>query len=393
MDIMKIKNLITNRKRFNYNIFHIIQYIICCVACRKRGNRKKWKKHLLYDRAQDKVYAQLDVVNILRWIEQLKLLTKGLLNHKQKFWLKFQKEHLLEVDLNSDVEKKRKKRERIEDLHSDFIKKLSQNNVLAKKKVDLMLQYLQHGNKTGFDQKIIGGLFEEYASDSEEDDKKNRVMDTEEEKKEFFSLSLPPEPEPRKKQFNKNIHSELTPQNQDIEPLKNLYRNNNNISSIGMSQNNLSRTPKSKSKHELHSKHTFKNKESPFNQLLEKKKLKFKKKGTINYPTNSQNFENTENPSNSNEYDQRHKFADKIIKIHKGGSDNDSNKSHSMLSDNSKEKSGKFCSETYLDKYGDDDQMLDEDQENFIEMAENQINNNISQVNFNFSISYLSHKI
>jgi len=51
---------------------------------------------------------QLDVVNIIRWIEQLKILSKGLLNHKQKFWLKFQKEHVLDIEYNSEEERRQK---------------------------------------------------------------------------------------------------------------------------------------------------------------------------------------------------------------------------------------------------------------------------------------------
>ena len=83
-----------------------------------------------------------------------------------------------------------------------------------------MLLNLEHGNRSNFDQKILMGLFEEYTSDSDEGDKANRVMDTEEERKEFYSISLPPPS--RTKQFNKN---KTKSGKYDLKSLKNLYKN------------------------------------------------------------------------------------------------------------------------------------------------------------------------
>ena len=48
MDRMKIKNLASNRKRFNYNTCHILEYLLCCVMCRQQRNRKRWRRHLLF---------------------------------------------------------------------------------------------------------------------------------------------------------------------------------------------------------------------------------------------------------------------------------------------------------------------------------------------------------
>mmetsp|Transcript_27842 Transcript_27842/g.27715 ORF Transcript_27842/g.27715 Transcript_27842/m.27715 type:complete len:597 (-) Transcript_27842:87-1877(-) len=277
IDRLKIKNLVSNRKRFDYNTFHVLQYIICCVACRQRRNKKKWKRHLLYKKAEDKVFEQLDVVNILKWIEQLKLLTKGLLNHKQKFWLKFQKEHLLEIEENSDKERKEKLKE--ETRERDFIKLLYRNDPRAKKRVDRMLKYLQHGNRTAFDQKIIGGLFEEYASDSEEEEMENRVMDTEEEKKEFYSLALQDEPQTRRGQFNKGVKSGDV----DFQPLKNLYNSVNSITALGYSspkkpdKSSFKKKGGTKSFHRAKTKKVFSD-GTPLNQLSSRKKNSSRKR-------------------------------------------------------------------------------------------------------------------
>ncbi|CAI2381768.1 unnamed protein product [Moneuplotes crassus] len=218
VDRLKIKNLVTCRKRFNYNSFHVLQYIICCVACRQRRNKKKWKRHLLYKKAEDKVFEQLDVVNILKWIEQLKLLTKVLLNNKQKFWLKFQKEHILEIDNDSDFEIEKKWKE-FEQGDRDFIRRYEKKDPQAVERMNKMLQNLEYGNRSNFDQKILMGLFEEYASNSDEEENVNRVMNSDEERKEFYSLSINPE---RKKQFNSNKDND---DQYDLSNLKNLYNN------------------------------------------------------------------------------------------------------------------------------------------------------------------------
>ena len=171
-----------------------------------------------------------------------------MLSHKQKFWLGFQKEHLLEIDANSDEERKRKKKEKIEE-KVDFIKALDNKDPKAKKKVDTNLKYFQHENRTTFDQNIIGGLFEEYASDSDEEDKINRVMDTEEEKKEFYSLYLLLDPELRKNQFNKSKKSAV--EKLDFQPLRNLYNNHNSITSIGVHEQQDHLAPSHKNKSSL----------------------------------------------------------------------------------------------------------------------------------------------
>ena len=237
----------------------------------------------MFDRAQDKIFRQLDVVNIIKWIEQLKLLSKGLLNHKQKFWLKFQKEHVLEIDINSDEERIRKRKEQ-EQEDKDLIKGIQKQEKKSVDKVKRMLKYLRHGNRTTFDKKIIQGLFEEYVSDSDEEVQENRVMDTEEEYKEFYSLALPlaadgrrasemrpptemrSPSELRRKQFNTRIIGDKVI---DISSLKKLYEKEDGIASIGNSKtpsvNNSSTSPTKK----LLSKKSMRNTiDSPLNVVV-----------------------------------------------------------------------------------------------------------------------------
>ena len=346
VDRLKMKSIVTSRSRFNYNSYHIIEFMLCCVICRQRRNRKKWRRHLLYNRAHDKVFKQLDVVNILRWIEQLKLLTKGLLNHKQKFWLKFQKEHVLEIDQNSEEERNRKRRE--EELEgNDLIRSLEKNDPKAKKKVDKMLKYLQHTSRTAFDQKIIAGLFDEYKSDSDEEEKVNKVMDTEEERKEFYSLSLPPD-EPRKRQFNRGKGAA---EKLDFTALRNLYNNKDGLTSIGIHSPKgrppIGKSTTSMTNKKLKTKRTLMNSASPLDALSNKSPVR--KKKTKNYRDKS--------PASS-------KFAAKQNKINEY-EDEEEDVIGSESQTKVKSSSGKLRENV--------DSQLDHTKDDFLEKAEKQI--------------------
>jgi hypothetical protein len=222
-----------------------------------------------------------------------------MLNNKQKFWLKFQKERILEIDQNSDEEKLRKRKEKAAEAN-DFIRALHRGDPKAKKKVDKMIQYLQHGDRTTFDQKIIGGLFEEYCSDSEEEGNANKVMDTEEEQKEFYSLALPPDYDPaRKSQFNKGIDPDSNIAG--FAALKNLYENKEGIAVIGMGPQYIPRGDMSgrtmkKSKRN-------KNKGAMMSQLSTKRPP-YKKKMTSNYQkSNSTNMFGTKDNGIKEDYE------------------------------------------------------------------------------------------
>ena len=163
-------------------------------------------------------------------------MSKGFLNHKQKFWLKFQKEHIIDVEYNSEVERQNRIKEEKQDEY-DLIKGIQKNDQKSIKKVKEMLQYLKHGNRSNFDLKIIQGLFEEYCSDSNEEENVGKVMNSEEEYNEFYSLARPDMPNsgyrPRQSMIGKV----------DISSM-NIFNKEDGLISIGRAtQSKLSSTP------------------------------------------------------------------------------------------------------------------------------------------------------
>jgi hypothetical protein len=82
-------NLI-NRKRFNYKLQDIFEYLIRCMCLRKLkhkkyvGSRRDWdqkiKKHYQFNEGEDKLFDELDVITLLKSMRRIKLLTQTLLS-------------------------------------------------------------------------------------------------------------------------------------------------------------------------------------------------------------------------------------------------------------------------------------------------------------------------
>ena len=88
-DINTILMNLINRKRFNYMLRDILEYLIRCMCLRKlkfkkhSGSRKDWdqkiKKHYQFNEGEDKLFDELDVITMLKSMRRIKLLTQTLL--------------------------------------------------------------------------------------------------------------------------------------------------------------------------------------------------------------------------------------------------------------------------------------------------------------------------
>ena len=66
-DIAKILLNLINRRRFDYRVRDILEYIGKCVCLRKKaGIRASFKKHEMFQRCEDKMEKELDIVNLLK---------------------------------------------------------------------------------------------------------------------------------------------------------------------------------------------------------------------------------------------------------------------------------------------------------------------------------------
>ncbi len=94
---------IVNRSRFRYKFKEVIDYMVNCICIRRMKKLKtsRHKKHFLFLKGVEKIEQELDVVNLIRQIRKLKLMTKILFNSRQNTLLKFQRKNLIEATTSS----------------------------------------------------------------------------------------------------------------------------------------------------------------------------------------------------------------------------------------------------------------------------------------------------
>jgi len=87
------------RRVFKYGYWLILHYIFWCVKCRKEKSMRKkrnFRDHVYYKVGQIKFVDELDWVTIIKSIRKIKMLTQILLNKRQKFLLKFQRNEVID---------------------------------------------------------------------------------------------------------------------------------------------------------------------------------------------------------------------------------------------------------------------------------------------------------
>ena len=102
-DIGQILLNVVNRRRFEYKVRDMIEYLGKFICLRKRGDKKeKFKKHEMFQRCEEKMEKELDIVNLLKQGRTTKLLTQTMLNQRQKLLLRFQRKYLIETSSSSE---------------------------------------------------------------------------------------------------------------------------------------------------------------------------------------------------------------------------------------------------------------------------------------------------
>ncbi len=82
-----VLNNIVNRRRFNYQGRDILDYLIRCLCIRnikkkyhpnlsKSEWKTKYRTQYLYNQGEDRLFEELDVINLLKSIRRLKLLNQ-----------------------------------------------------------------------------------------------------------------------------------------------------------------------------------------------------------------------------------------------------------------------------------------------------------------------------
>jgi hypothetical protein len=102
---------LVNRRRFIYTGKDILTYMFRCLCFRSvklrryKGSKEGWdrvmRKHYYFKEGEDKLFDELDVINLLKSMRRIKLLTQTLLTQTQKMVLKFQRKNIIESNSSS----------------------------------------------------------------------------------------------------------------------------------------------------------------------------------------------------------------------------------------------------------------------------------------------------
>lgn len=93
--LKSIVDYILQRTRFRYGYQEILHYITHCRFFKRMRKNKKNplgsmdKRHLLYKKGNEKLERELDVVNLVKSIRQLRLMSQVLLGPNERMLLKF----------------------------------------------------------------------------------------------------------------------------------------------------------------------------------------------------------------------------------------------------------------------------------------------------------------
>jgi len=75
-DIYSLFFAFLNRSRFKYTLWDIFEYMVRCFCIRDLGDdrsSKSFKKHFLFEKAEEKFMNELDVVRIVKTLRKFKM--------------------------------------------------------------------------------------------------------------------------------------------------------------------------------------------------------------------------------------------------------------------------------------------------------------------------------
>jgi hypothetical protein len=103
--LKSIVDYLLQRTRLSYGYTEILHYLCKC-KCLIHSKKKKnlsflEKQHLLYQKGNEKLEQELDVVNLVKSIRQLRLMAQVLLGPSERMLLKFQRQNMIEETSSS----------------------------------------------------------------------------------------------------------------------------------------------------------------------------------------------------------------------------------------------------------------------------------------------------
>lgn len=156
-DIQSLFFAFLNRARFKYTINDIIENGLRCLCVRDvEGNRreKSFKKHFLFDKAEEKFMQELDVVRIVKTLRKFKMFAQAMMAQRHRMILRFQRQNLVETSSSSSDS---------DDNNYDPVRLMENQNPMVRLitygKVKKMMNQFQNKNIDYLEKNMMRGMF------------------------------------------------------------------------------------------------------------------------------------------------------------------------------------------------------------------------------------------
>lgn len=164
-----------NRARFSYTISNILEYTFRCFCLRSvddNRREKSFKKHFLFNKAEDKFMNELDVVRIVKTLRKFKMLAQALLSQRHRMVLRFQRQNLVETSSSSSDS---------DDNNYDPVRLMENRNPMVRlitygKVKKMMTQFQSGGNIDHLERNMMRGMFRRKLKDFAELQKENQMQ-------------------------------------------------------------------------------------------------------------------------------------------------------------------------------------------------------------------------
>jgi hypothetical protein len=95
--------LILRRTRFSYSLKDVVGFLSACLCFRGKNYLRDFddKAHFIYYKGNEKLKRELDIVNLVKSIRQLRLVAHVLLKPRERVMLKFQRKNVIETTSSS----------------------------------------------------------------------------------------------------------------------------------------------------------------------------------------------------------------------------------------------------------------------------------------------------
>lgn len=88
--------LLRTRLTYGYKeIFHYLFKCRCCLGLKRQSSSLFDKRQVLFQRGHEKIERELDVINLVKSIRQLRLMSQYLLTPNERLLLKFQRKNVI----------------------------------------------------------------------------------------------------------------------------------------------------------------------------------------------------------------------------------------------------------------------------------------------------------